>query len=291
MADEYIAIDWGTTNRRVYLIDGGGRVIESWRDGRGVMAVEQSDYPSEFAAIRERFGALPIIAGGMIGSSRGWREIPYQGVPADLSALAGGAVRTDHDVTLVPGVSQQGEHGPDVMRGEEIQVLGAIAAGLASADGLFCQPGTHNKWIVAQGARITGLATAMTGEIFALLQSSSVLAEMLDGTVEDGRAFRCGLARGSGATDLPVALFRARAAVLLGSMERAEAASFVSGILIGADVGGRDGIKGEEVYLLASGPLASLYETAIGLAGGHVTVIDSYAAFAGGIHQIRMLTR
>ena len=114
----YIAVDWGTTNRRAYLIDAGGAVLDTVRDDRGVLAIERSDYPREVAALRERLGALPVIAAGMIGSTRGWVDAPYVPAPADLAALV--AARADvpgEDVAIVPGVCLTGARS-DVMRGE-----------------------------------------------------------------------------------------------------------------------------------------------------------------------------
>jgi 2-dehydro-3-deoxygalactonokinase len=286
----YIAVDWGTTNRRAYLIDAGGAVLDTVRDDRGVLAIERSDYPREVAALRERLGALPVIAAGMIGSTRGWVDAPYVPAPADLAALV--AARADvpgEDVAIVPGVCLTGARS-DVMRGEEVQVLGAIAAGLAPEDALFCQPGTHNKWVHTVGGRIVDVSTAMTGELFALLRGNGVLKGMLDGDVADGPAFRDGVARGAGATDLLVALFEVRAGVLLGALPAEDAASFASGVLIGADVGSRD-LRDGDVHLLASGPLADLYASAIRLRGGRVVAVDNQAGFLAGIHAIWELTR
>lgn len=287
----YIGVDWGTTNRRAFLIGDDGAVLETFRDDRGVLAVAAGGYPGEIAAIRGRFGQLPVLAAGMVGSTRGWREAPYLPTPADLPALAA-ACQTiaEEDVAIVPGVSLRAGARADVMRGEEVQVLGAIAAGLAPSDALFCQPGTHNKWIETAAARIVDFATAMTGELFALLRAHGILAGMLDGPVADGPAFRDGLARGAGAKDLPVALFEVRAAVLLAVRRPEDAAAYASGILIGADVGAR-ALAAREVHLLADGPLADLYAAAIERAGGRPVPIDSHAGFAAGIHRLWELRR
>ncbi len=290
MKGTYIAVDWGTTNRRAYLVHADGRVLDTVRDDRGVLAIERSDYPDELATLRDKLGALPVIAAGMIGSTRGWVDAPYVAAPADLAALAAArAIVPGEDVSIVPGVKLTGPRS-DVMRGEEVQVLGAIAAGLAPADALFCQPGTHNKWVRTEAGRIVDVSTAMTGELFALLRGNGVLKGMLDGVVADGPAFRDGLARGAGATDLTVALFEVRAAVLLDALAPEDAAAFASGVLIGADVGARD-LDGRDVHLLASGPLADLYAVAIAARGGHVIAVDNQAGFLAGIHAFWELTR
>ena len=288
----YIAIDWGTTNRRAYRLSAAGEVQASIRDDRGILSLTPDDYPAGLAALREELGDLPVIAAGMVGSNRGWHEAPYADAPADLATLAAQilAVR-EHRAAIVPGVALRNAGRADVMRGEEVQVLGAIAAGFAPADALFCQPGTHNKWIATRDARVTDIATAMTGELFALLRGHGILSAMLDGEVADGAAFRDGLARGTGARDLTVALFEVRARVLLGRLAAADAAAFASGLLIGADVGTRDDLAGRPVHLLAAGPLAALYAVAIERGGGTIVPLDSEPAFVAGIHRLWEMTR
>ncbi len=284
----YIAIDWGTTNRRIYVLTADGAVLDTVRDDRGVLAMTPGDYPNEIAAIRVRFGALSIIAAGMVGSTRGWREAAYVPAPADLPTLAGAATRVPElDVTIVPGVSLLTDTRADVMRGEEVQVLGAVAAELAPADALFAQPGTHNKWVRVTGGRITDFATTMTGELFALVKGHGILAGMLDGPVADGPAFRDGLSRGAGACDLTAALFGVRASVLLGRIAADDAASYASGLLIGSDIGAVPDMAGQTVHLLSSGLLADLYTIGIEARGGTVVALDSHAGFLAGLHAIR----
>ncbi|RIV82322.1 2-dehydro-3-deoxygalactonokinase [Aurantiacibacter xanthus] len=285
MRGDYIAIDWGTTNRRIYVIGGDGSLRHTRRDHCGALRMARSDYPAEIGAIRADYGDLPVIASGMVGSSRGWVDVPYCPAPASIADLAAAAHACGDRVFIVPGISVHDQRGCDVMRGEEVQVFGALISGAVSSGALFCQPGTHSKWIATDDIRICALSTAMTGELFALLKSGSVLAEMLQGAVTNGPAFAEGVARGMGATDLPSALFQARAAALLGARAAQDTASYVSGLLIGSDVGARD-LAGRVVTLLADGDLAILYRAAIEIAGGTVEVIDSNAAFTAGIQAI-----
>ncbi|PCG10002.1 2-oxo-3-deoxygalactonate kinase [Sphingomonas ginsenosidimutans] len=288
MNGEVIAVDWGTTNRRAYRLAADGGVLATVCDDRGILSLAPADYPAAVAALRARLGEAPLLIAGMAGSTRGWREIPYVDAPADLAALAGGVIHVARDVAIVPGVALRGSRH-DVMRGEEVQALGAITAGLAPRDALFCQPGTHDKWITVADARIHRFATAMTGELFALLRTHGILSGMLDAPVVDGAAFRDGVARGAGATDLLDAMFEVRARVLLGTLAPGDAASFASGVLIGADVGARGDLAGGTVHLLATGALAALYTAAIALRGGRVVAIDSAAAFTAGIHALHAL--
>jgi len=283
---EYLAIDWGTTNRRIYRMRDDGSVVYHSNDERGVLAMEGRGFAEEVASLRQHCGELPVIAAGMVGSTRGWIDVPYCPAPASLADLANAAASPAPGVSIIPGVSHiDGAHA-DVMRGEEVQVLGAAAAGMVPPDGLFCQPGTHCKWITLGDGRITGIATAITGEMFALLKSDSILSEMLVAPVSAGAAFTAGVERGRGTNDLLGAMFGVRASVLLGTLDREDAASFLSGVLIGSDVGARGDLTGTRNYLLGAGPLAKLYAEAIAQAGAEVVEIDATAAFTAGIHAL-----
>src|SRR3954471_17254178 len=154
------AIDWGTTNRRIYRIEDNA-VTATERDALGVTAV--SDFAGELAAIRVRFGDFPVLMAGMVGSTIGWREARYVPAPAGLDDLRDNVLHIDDRTAIVPGVSFSDGARGDVMRGEEVQLLRAVAAGLAPSDALLVQPGTHCKWVEMAGSRIARFTTAMTG--------------------------------------------------------------------------------------------------------------------------------
>lgn len=285
-APAFIAIDWGTTNRRAYAIAADGAVIDTLRDDRGVLSVPREAFAGEVADIRARLGDLPILCAGMVGSTRGWVDVPYRQCPAGLDALADGLVWVEPGRTaIVPGLSVNGEGRSDVMRGEEVQLLGAVAAGLAPADALLCQPGTHCKWARIGGGRVTGFRTAMTGEMFALLKGHSLLGDFLTGAVADGPAFRAGLALAQD-DRLLSNLFGERAGVVLGHRDVGETAARVSGLLIGTDVREQALDAGEAVYILADAALGDLYMAAVTAAGGEPVLLDSHTAFAAGITAI-----
>jgi 2-dehydro-3-deoxygalactonokinase len=281
----YLAVDWGTTNRRAYAMGGDGAVLAHFSDERGVLSVAREAYPAEVAALRQRLGAHAIVAVGMVGSSRGWVEAPYVAAPATLSALAAASLEAAPGVRIVPGIALRDGKRPDVMRGEEVQVLGAIHAGFAPPTALFCQPGTHNKWIETVDGAIKDFVTVMTGEIFALVRAHGVLAGMLDGTVADGAPFRRGVRRGIASQNLAASLFEVRAGVLLGRIAPADAAAFASGVLIGADVATREDLARRPVHLLGGGALTDLYTVAITEAGGRVVTLPD-GAITAGIHAI-----
>jgi 2-dehydro-3-deoxygalactonokinase len=278
-----LAIDWGTTNRRVYRIEDGA-VTATERDALGVTSV--SDFAGELAAIRARFGDLPVLMAGMVGSTIGWREARYVPAPAGLDDLRDNLLRIDDRTAIVPGVSfSDGKRG-DVMRGEEVQLLGAVAAGLTPPDALLVQPGTHCKWVEMAGSRITRFTTAMTGELFALVRGHGILSAQLGADVVLGDAFRDGVREGA-KRDLTGSLFGIRAAKLLGLRDDADAASFASGLIIGADVAARVADNPfDTAYILADPVLGGLYAAAIEVNGRAATIIDSHAAFVAGISRI-----
>ena len=286
--EAFIAVDWGTTNRRAYLIE-GGQVVRSERDAKGVTALTAQDYPAEIAGLRDRLGDRPVLLAGMVGSTIGWRPVPYVAAPADLAALAGGCAWLDDRIALIPGLSFRDGDQADVMRGEEVQLLGAAVAGLVPEDALLCQPGTHCKWAQLKRGAIVRFTTAMTGELFALLRGHSVLAGQLGGTVTDGLAFRAGLVDGA-RRDLAASLFGVRARSVLGLRDDADAASYISAMLIGADVAARLDEAGDRiVHVVADPGLGALYAVAIDALGGRAVVVDSETAFIAGINRIREL--
>lgn len=281
----FLAIDWGTTNRRVYLIE-DGRVVRTDRDDRGVTAVAKGGFEAEAAAIRARFGDLPMLLAGMVGSNIGWRAAPYVAAPAGLAALVEGVMWIDPRTGIIPGLSIIEDGRGDVMRGEEVQLLGAVAGGLVPADALLCQPGTHCKWAEMRNGEVARFTTAMTGEMFALLRTQGLLAAQLGGEVLLGDAFRAGVEEGR-ARDLSASLFGIRSGSLLGLRDDADAASFASGLLIGSDVAARLQRSGHDtVHILADPGLGALYVEAVEANGRAARLVDSHAAFAAGIVRI-----
>lgn len=283
MTGPLIAMDWGTTNRRAYLLSDTGEVLQTQRDGMGLLAVPPGGFADEVAAIRAQLGDFPVVLAGMVGSARGWVNVPYLACPAGLADLAGALHWVEPGRTaIVPGLC---DPAGDVMRGEEVQLLGAVAAGMAPPGALLCQPGTHCKWARMADDRVASFATAMTGEIFALLKTHSLLADFLDGEVGDGEPFRAGVRDGL-AGRLTTSLFRVRAAALLGQRGAEDSAAYASGLLIGHDVGGEDLAAGRRVHILADPHLGALYAVAVRLAGGDPILLDSHAAFVSGISHI-----
>ena len=287
-SDSFIAVDWGTTNRRAYLLDASGRQTDEFEDGQGILSVAASGFPAAVAEIRGRLGDLPLLMAGMVGSNRGWIEAPYAPCPAGIADLVAGLVWPEAGRTaIIPGVCFSGDGRADVMRGEEVQLLGAIASGEIPADCLVCHPGTHNKWVEVAGARIAGFTTVMTGELFSLLKEQSILSDILRHPVVADDAFREGVAAAAHGRALTADLFSVRARVVLGEIPAAWAASLTSGLLIGADV--RTGLAGraaQEVIVMGRPELTGLYAVALESIGRTCREYDGERAFIAGIKAI-----
>ena len=285
--DGFIAVDWGTTNRRAYLIDSAGKQTGEFEDGKGILTISAGEFPAAIAEIRAKLGDKPLLFAGMIGSNRGWKEAPYVACPAGLDELAMGLVWAGEREAIVPGVSYVGDDRADVMRGEEVQVLGALAAGLVGPDSLVCHPGTHNKWTVLHQGRIQSFRTVMTGELFSLLKEHSILSDLLQGPVEANDVFRRAARYAVFHEALPAELFSIRASVLLGQRKKTDAPSYASGLLIGTDV--RIGLTyptGAQVVVMGRPVLTHLYAAAIEQAERQAIQLDGEQCFLAGIQEI-----
>jgi len=286
-AEGFIAVDWGTTNRRAYLLDPSGRCRDEFEDSKGVLSVGSGGFPAAVAEIRARLGDHPMLLAGMVGSNRGWKEAPYVPCPASLDALAAKLVWAGEREAIVPGVSYIGDGRADVMRGEEVQLLGGVAAGTVDPDSLVCHPGTHNKWAQLRKGEIRNFRTIMTGELFSLLKEHSILSDLLDGEVAVNDTF-CAAARYAIYNEaLPAELFAVRARVLLGQAKKQDAASYTSGLLIGTDV--RIGLSdptSATIVVIGRPELTKLYAAAIAQTNRTATELDGEKCFLAGIAEI-----
>jgi 2-dehydro-3-deoxygalactonokinase len=245
-----IAIDWGTTSFRAALLAGDGSILDRRTAAAGIMQVPDRDFAAvlacELDAWLARHPVLPVYASGMIGSRQGWVEVPYVPCPADLKTVAEGVVRHEVGggaVRFVPGLSHLEPDGtPEVMRGEEVQVFGAIGPG---EDALVILPGTHSKWVAVRQGRITAFATFMTGELYAALRQHTILGRLIEGEAHDAAAFARGVRHGFGTPALSHALFSARTLPLSGQLAESAVASYLSGLLIGAEFAGGRRVLGE----------------------------------------------
>lgn len=300
----FIAGDWGTSNLRLWLCGADGTVLDR-AGGPGVAAASgqhETVFVEATAPWRAAHGPLPTLLCGMVGSSIGWVEAAYHPCPADVRSLASGLTRftaAGAGAAIVPGLSTRNRlDAPDVMRGEETQILGALAArpDLAQGRHLLCLPGTHAKWVLLADGSVQNFQTGFSGELFALLRQHSVLGRGSDGLQpQPGPAFALGVEQALSGAPLTHLLFQARSRQLLGGMSAQDALSFLSGLVIGADIaGGRAGIDEKldgPVVLVASPALVQSYQAALSIAGRDGIGLDGGELALAGLLSIRAATR
>lgn len=283
MNPSLIALDWGTSNLRATLLDAHGQALEQRSAPGGIMKVQDGQFGAVLLALCgdwvSRFDA-PLIASGMIGSRQGWKEAPYLSCPATLAQAASALVSVDIGsggaaprlLHIAPGLSCMDARGEaDVMRGEETQIWGA---GLASGS-LCVLPGTHSKWAwLGDQGGIARFQTCMTGELFGLLTQHSILGRLMHLGAADAPLHRATFEQGArlglaGHANLSHTIFAARTAGLMGRLPAEDLPDFLSGILIGAEIGGAtaDAPAQRQVSLIGEDSLCQRYELALGLHG------------------------
>lgn len=293
MNDKLLGIDWGTSNRRAYLVDADGRCVAAHSDGQGMLAA-RGRFAESLTALLDAMHvapATPVIMSGMVGSAQGWREVAYLDPALPLNDLARHLAplevpgRTGLNA-IVPGYCQRGDQ-VDVMRGEETQLLGALALG--HDDGWVVLPGTHSKWVRLQGGRIVHWTTYMTGELFALLRRDGTLAPLLGApdARDDDAAFVQGLELARRASPLSHALFEVRARVVSGALDASRARSLASGLLIGTEfVANFAAEAGAGLTLIGSAALAGRYAMAARHFGRGVSVLDPDRVYCAALQHI-----
>jgi 2-dehydro-3-deoxygalactonokinase len=240
-----IVLDWGTTNFRALLVEAGGSVIDRIETQEGIQAVPQGGFEAVLARAiapwRRAHGLLPVYAAGMIGSRNGWLELPYVETPAGIAELARAArhmkLQDGGGILFVPGLTDRAvKPFPDVMRGEETQLVGL---GLGH-DLTAVLPGTHSKWARIEGGRIVRFRTLVTGELFGVLSQHAFIARGAKPRAEtDWQAFARGLdaAREHGVSaGLLSSLFSVRTGWLAGMLKPEEMSDYLSGLVIGAEL-------------------------------------------------------
>jgi len=283
-----IGLDWGTTSCRAYLIGAEGAVLDQQLDGPGILKLEGRFGPwldSMIGSWIATHGPGPIILSGMIGSRQGWKEAPYASCPAGAGDIVKALARLEWgelSIVLIPGVSTENDGMPDVMRGEETQILGALALSSAS-DGLFLLPGTHSKWAQVRNNRIVSFRTFMTGEMFGALKDHTILGRLMkDGT--DAEGFANGVREGAGLASAGALLNRVFATRTYGLMDKLPGdalSDYLSGLLIGAEVAEATRQATTAVTIIASPALAQRYSDALHLLGHRSQLAPADCVAAG----------
>jgi len=285
-----IAIDWGTTRARAYRMDRSGRVLGERTEPLGIQQLGGLGFPEALSRLLGDWDgdAVPRLACGMVGSRQGWREAPYVECPASLESLARGLVETvAGGLAIVPGLATRDAAGiPDVMRGEETQLLGALPADVPRT--LAVLPGTHSKWARVERGVVLDFTTFMTGELYEALVAHTILGRLAAAPGEGAEAaFTRGVDRGLAAGALLHDAFGARTLALAGELHPDEVREWLSGLLVGREI--RDarrwaeasGDDASRVIVIGGDALAERYSRALARAGIRATTAPPAAAAAG----------
>jgi len=295
---EWVAMDWGTSNVRAWGIAADGSQTFAVSSDKGMGRIARADFPNVLNELvgPEVVGKAEIVICGMAGARQGWREAPYLETPANLHGLLSRSVQPEGADSrfasrILPGVCQRQAGHEDVMRGEETQLLGLLAL-RPGFEGTAILPGTHSKWVEVRGGTIVRFSSAMTGELYEVLSQHSVLRHSFGGEPV-GAETEAGIAEGLEAglahpERLTALMFRTRAAALLSSKAADWCSGYLSGLLVGTEIGGhRDWLGSEAVPLIGSARLARLYSAALNRIGLESFAIDAADATIAGLKEAR----
>lgn len=291
----FIAVDWGTSSFRLWLIGASGEVLAERRSNEGMTTAAKLGFPEVLKSHLDAIDApegLPVIICGMAGARQGWIEAGYVDVPSPLDAILKGAVRIPgqlSDIRILPGLAQRAHATPDVIRGEETQLLGALASASKDKDQLVCMPGTHSKWVRVSNGAVSGFSTFMTGELFEAISKHTILAHAItdaENFTGESSAFTTAVIDTYKAPQMATnLLFTARSGQLLNGLSATDAKARLSGILIGLEIAGARSSSPEdaEVVLVASGGLGELYKAALRALSVSFETIDADDAVRRGL--------
>ncbi len=277
--------DWGNSRLRLWRTEGGA--VAERREAPGMSTA--TNPRAALASALDGWEATRVILCGMAGARGGLREAPYLDCPASLadwSRQAAELALESRRLTIAAGMADSG--GPDVMRGEETQVFGAMALDPAFSVGahLFLLPGTHSKWVEVSDGRITRFQTHMTGELFDLLNRSTLFSVAASDAGNDGDGFAAGLERSAGEGELTGTLFEARAGQLVAGQSSAWARGFVSGLLIGTEVRARMKSRRRAVVMIGDAGLTARYGEALAFREVNASVLDGEACAVAGLRLL-----
>jgi 2-dehydro-3-deoxygalactonokinase len=294
MSPVLIAIDWGSSSFRAYLMAPNGEILDEVASGDGIGSVAAGAYPATLKRLIGRWleahPSLPVVASGMVGSRHGWREAAYVKCPAGPREVATQLTPVEADggrVHLAAGLSYVDEAAqPDVMRGEETEIFGVADSGAR----LIVLPGSHSKWAKVNGDRVVAFKTFVTGELFAALRDHTVAGAFARAAPakSPGEAFALGVRRGAaavaceGKSGVIGLLFGARSLPLTGGLAEDDAGEYLSGLLIGAEIGeARRFFPGEEPHVAGAEALVARYLAAFEALGVSARAAPRRAAARG----------
>lgn len=283
-----LGLDWGTSSLRAWLIDEFGQVVRDYHAPHGILNLPRGGFSEMLENIRAEYALkthVPMIACGMIGSINGWTEVPYISCPATIDQFSSMLryQRTDYGkLYIIPGLMSSSVV-PDVMRGEETQIIGLMDNTLSCSDeALVVLPGTHSKWAEVRSDKICDFQTFMTGELFSVLMQNSILGRLSKNDKIDeeecNNAFLMGVKTALSGNSLSSRLFSVRTVVLCGKLDAAYASDYLSGLLIGDEIHAGMNVSArtsqQACFLVGEADLCRRYQrafTALGYAEPHVT--------------------
>ena len=278
----WIAVDWGTSNLRVWAMDASHDLLAERSSDQGMGGLEPAQFEGVLLGIIDEFLAAdrvtPVICCGMVGAKQGWVEADYLAVPSKPPSGDGATqVSSDDpriDVRILPGMKQVAQ--PDVMRGEETQVAGFLR-GQPKFDGVLMMPGTHSKWAHISAEEIVSFQTFITGEMYALLARQSVLKHSVAVKGWDDAAFEAALSEAiSRPESVAATLFGLRAASLVGDQSAEVARARLSGLLIGLELAAtRPYWLGQNLAIIGAPEVVEVYAKALSLQGLKAQVYDA----------------
>lgn len=291
MSKHWIAIDWGTTNFRAFLMQEGEQ-LEHINQACGLLSVADGQFAATLHNLLqpwlERHAALPIVMAGMVGSQQGWHEVAYAPLPCDaedlLSRTLSFTTPWGSPAWIIPGVNGMSQYlQPDVMRGEEVQLLGLAALHPADEQTVLL-PGTHSKHVLMKHGQIASFSTFMTGELFSLLCQHSILGRALPQQLESENAFLLGVATAQRGAPFSHLIFSARTRRLAGEIPGAEVHSYLSGLLIGYELLALS--PGLQAWIVGSSSLTTRYQLAANQMGRHLLTANGDDCFIRGLNHL-----
>ncbi|MCB1517508.1 MAG: 2-dehydro-3-deoxygalactonokinase [Hyphomicrobiaceae bacterium] len=297
-----MGIDWGTSNVRAWTFAPSGELLASAQSQRGMASLSKADYPTTLSQLLDDLHApsltaqAPIVACGMIGARQGWKEAPYLDLPANLERLGQNATQIEESgglppVHILPGIACHTAGSEDVMRGEETQLLGLLRF-YPDFAGWVCLPGTHSKWANVQDGQLLGFSTFMTGELFETLSSHTILRHSMpdpERKTDEEAGISEGLEQGlQHPEDVTRQLFKVRAATLVAGKSSNWARGFLSGLLIGTEIGAiAPELSRQPVPIIGAPSLQRLYAEGLARKGLQSITIDATEATIAGLKAAR----
>ena len=296
---KFVAVDWGSTTLRAWLISEAGEILAQHSSDQGVFNLEADAFENTLLNACGKWLSdapdTPIIMAGMIGSRSGWQETAYQTCPVKAETLGVNLLALANtsklNLFVIPGIKTDSPSGSaDVMRGEEVQIIGALAALQVSSDSsaLICLPGTHSKWAQTRQQEITNFSTFFTGEIYSLLGEFSSIGAIMNGDEFDEASFREGLAYSRQAGGFLHHIFSVRARLLADTWSDGSLSAYLSGIAIGHEFQGAKTLYPNEstLYLIGNSHLQALYQIAASEFSFKANSLDAADAIIQGVMHI-----